>query len=86
MYKIRDSDGVVDKFTTASGLKYLRNFVGDTKPNLKKFLEAGSALITEDLLAEIYSLKSDDVDLRIIIKKLQKIVDSANMILILRKE
>lgn len=84
-YQIYDSIGIVGPFATTAELKYFREYVFrlDQYVALKEFLEEGASLITQELTDDIFMLESSDKAIKKILNILKKLMDEADMVMII---
>jgi hypothetical protein len=84
-YQIYDVNGFVGAFATTSDLKQFREFAFklDGGIALKELLEAGASLITQELMDDIFMVKSDNRTVQKIIIILQTLIDKADTMVII---
>lgn len=84
-YQMYDKYGLVGNFATTVDLELFRKYVfklGEYYA-LKEFIDKGTSLITQELIDDIFLIKSEDKNLQKTITILQKLIDEADTLVII---
>lgn len=84
-YQIYDINGFVGSLTTIAGLEQFRKYVfrfGEHQA-LKELIDKGVSIITQELIDDIFSIKSEDKNIQKTIAILQKLIEKADTAIII---